>query len=42
MKKITMIEKSYTWQLVDKPRDKEVIALKWVHKIKYNKLDSKV
>ena len=25
-----------TWELVDKPRDKEIIGLKWVYKIKYN------
>ena len=34
---IKMIEKNHTWELVDKPHDKDVIVLKWVYKIKYNK-----
>lgn len=33
---IRMIEKNKTWQLVDKPKDKEVIGLKWVFKTKLN------
>ena len=33
---IKMIEKNRTWELVDKPRDKEIIGLKWVYKIKYD------
>lgn len=33
---IRMIEKNKTWQLVNKPKDKEVIGLKWVFKTKLN------
>lgn len=33
---IKMIEKNNTWELVEKPGDKEVIGLKWVYKVKYN------
>lgn len=33
---IKMIEKNNTWELVEKPEDKEVIGLKWVYKVKYN------
>jgi len=33
---ITIIERNNTWQLVDKPEDKGIIALKLVYKIKYN------
>ena len=33
---IKMIEKNHTWELVDKPQDKEVIGLKWVYKVKHN------
>lgn len=33
---IAMIEKNKTWQLVDLPKGKEVIGLKWVYKTKYN------
>jgi len=35
-KEIKMIEKNYTWELMQKPEDKEIIGLKWVYKIKYN------
>ena len=31
---IATIEKN-TWELVDQPEKKEVIALKWVYKTKY-------
>ena len=34
---INMIEKNKTWQLVDKPKEKQVIGLKWVYKTKFNK-----
>ena len=37
---IKIIEENNTWHLVDKPQDKEVIALKWVYRIKYNEDDS--
>ena len=30
------IEKNDTWQLVDKPEDKEVIGVKWIYKAKLN------
>ena len=33
---IKMIEKNNTWELVEKPQDKEVIGLKWVYKTKFN------
>ena len=33
---IKMIEKNNTWELVNKPPNKEVIGLKWVYKTKYN------
>ena len=33
---IKMIEKNHTWELMQKPKDKEIIGLKWVYKIKYN------
>jgi len=33
---IKMIEKNDTWELTDKPKDKDIIGLKWVYKIKYN------
>ena len=32
---IATIEKNNTWELVDQPKDKEVIGLKWVYKTKY-------
>lgn len=32
---IATINKNQTWELVDKPNDKDVIGLKWVYKIKY-------
>jgi len=33
---IQMIEKNQTWELTNKPPEKEIIGLKWVYKIKYN------
>ena len=35
---IAMIEKNKTWELVDKPKKKNVISVKWIYKIK-NKID---
>ncbi|KAL0449217.1 UNVERIFIED_CONTAM: Retrovirus-related Pol polyprotein from transposon RE1 [Sesamum latifolium] len=35
-KEIHMIEKNNTWVLVDRPKDREVISLKWIFKIKLN------
>lgn len=34
------IEKNKTWQLVEKPNDKETIGVKWVFKVKHNPDDS--
>lgn len=33
---IKMIEKNNTWELVDCPRDKDIIGVKWVYKTKLN------
>nr|UBX54621.1 transposon Pol polyprotein [Lupinus angustifolius] len=33
---IKMIEKNNTWELVDCPKDKDIIGVKWVHKTKLN------
>ena len=33
---ISMIEKNKTWELIDKPKDKPVIGLKWIYKTKFN------
>ena len=33
---IKMNEKNHTWELVDKPQDKEAIGLKWIYKVKHN------
>ena len=33
---IKMIEKNETWELVDLPREKEVIIVKWAYKTKLN------
>ena len=33
---INMIDKNETWELVDRPEDKEVIRVKWVYKTKVN------
>ncbi|XP_071709279.1 uncharacterized mitochondrial protein AtMg00820-like [Rutidosis leptorrhynchoides] len=37
---IRMIEKNNTWELVDHPKDKEIIGVKWVYKTKLNPDDS--
>ncbi|KAL0368055.1 UNVERIFIED_CONTAM: putative mitochondrial protein [Sesamum calycinum] len=31
-----MIEKNNTWELADRPKDKEVIGVKWIYKTKLN------
>jgi hypothetical protein len=31
------IKKNQTWKLVDLPKEKKTVGLKWVFKIKYNK-----
>ena len=33
---IKMIEKNNTWELVDRPKNKEIIGVKWVYKSKLN------
>ena len=33
---IKIIEKNNTWELVDQPKDNEIIGVKWVYKIKLN------
>ena len=33
---IRMIEKNNTWELVDIHREREVVSLKWIYKIKLN------
>ena len=33
---IRMIEKNNTWELVAVPREREVVSLKWIYKIKLN------
>lgn len=34
---IAMIEKNKTWELIDMPKYKDVIGLKWIFKTKYHK-----
>ena len=33
---LSMIQKNKTWELVDKPKDKKVIGMKWVIRTKLN------
>ncbi len=33
---IEVIEKNKTWKLVERPKDKEIIGVKWIYKVKYN------
>ena len=33
---IRVIKKNRTWELVDRPKSKDIIGLKWVYKIKFN------
>ena len=33
---IRMIEKNNTWELVTIPRERDVVSLKWIYKIKLN------
>lgn len=33
---IEVMEKNKTWELFKKPKDKEVIGVKWIYKVKYN------
>lgn len=36
VEEINVIEKNSTWELVDRPSDKEVIGVKWIYKSKLN------
>ncbi|XP_060208742.1 uncharacterized mitochondrial protein AtMg00820-like [Lycium barbarum] len=36
VEEIRMIEKNNTWELVDVPKEREVVSLKWIYKIKLN------
>ena len=40
-KEIDVIKKNETWQLVEKPKDKEIIGVKWIYRVKYHS-DGKV
>jgi hypothetical protein len=31
---IEVIEKNKTWKLVERPKDKEIIGVKWIYKVK--------
>ncbi|CAL8138458.1 unnamed protein product [Prunus armeniaca] len=33
---IRVIKKNSTWELVDRPKSKDIIGLKWIYKTKYN------
>ena len=33
---IDVIEKNNTWELVEKPNNKEVIRVKWIYRVKYH------
>jgi Reverse transcriptase (RNA-dependent DNA polymerase) len=33
---INMIVKNETWELVEKPKEKDVVGLKWIYKTKMN------
>ena len=35
-KEIDVIEKNETWQLVENPKNKEIIAVKWIYRVKYH------
>lgn len=39
---IAMIEKNKTWELVDKPKNKNVISVKWIYKIKTDANDNHI
>ena len=38
---IEVIEKNQTWELVERPKNKEVIGIKWIYKVKY-KVDGSI
>lgn len=33
---IDVIEKNQTWELVERPKEKKVIDVKWIYKVKFN------
>lgn len=33
---ISVIEKNSTWHLVEKPKDKDIIGVKWIYRVKYH------
>ena len=33
---VQVIEKNQTWELVDRPKDKDVVGVKWIYKVKHN------
>lgn len=33
---IDVIKKNNTWELVDIPHNKDIVSIKWIHKMKYN------
>ena len=35
-KEIDVIEKNETWQLVENPKDKETIGVKWIYRVKHH------
>ncbi|RVW84529.1 Retrovirus-related Pol polyprotein from transposon TNT 1-94 [Vitis vinifera] len=35
-KEIDVIEKNETWQLIEKPKDKEIIGVKWIYRVKHH------
>ncbi|KAL6316066.1 hypothetical protein AAG906_015573 [Vitis piasezkii] len=35
-KEIDLIEKNETWKLVEKPKGKEIIGVKWIYRVKYH------
>jgi len=36
LQELKMIEKNNTWELVDKPRNRNIIGVKWLYKTKLN------
>lgn len=37
---MTVTDNNHTWELLDRPKEKDIIGLKLILKIKYNKYDS--
>ena len=36
LEEMDVIQKNQTWELVDGPKDKEIIGVKWICKVKFN------